>query len=33
MTDLYLNPELVPSPTDHLHLVLLMRDARRTLLA
>jgi len=29
---LHLIPELVPSPTDELHLVLLMKDARRTLL-
>lgn len=28
----YLIPELEPSPTDELHLVLLMKDARRTLL-
>lgn len=29
---LHLIPELLPSPTDELHLVLLMKDARRTLL-
>jgi len=29
---LHLIPELEPSPTDELHLVLLMKDARRTLL-
>lgn len=29
---LHLVPELLPSPTDELHLVLLMKDARRTLL-
>ena len=29
---LHLIPELQPSPTDELHLVLLMKDARRTLL-
>jgi GNAT superfamily N-acetyltransferase len=29
---LHLVPELEPSPTDELHLVLLMKDARRTLL-
>lgn len=29
---LHLIPELLPSPTDDLHLVLLMKDARRTLL-
>jgi len=29
---LHLIPELIPSPTDELHLVLLMKDARRTLL-
>jgi GNAT superfamily N-acetyltransferase len=29
--DLHLIPELLPSPTDELHLVLLMKDARRTL--
>jgi GNAT superfamily N-acetyltransferase len=29
---LHLVPELAPSPTDELHLVLLMKDARRTLL-
>lgn len=29
---LHLIPELVPSPTDELHLLLLMKDARRTLL-
>ena len=29
---LHLIPELEPSPTDPLHLVLLMKDARRTLL-
>jgi GNAT superfamily N-acetyltransferase len=29
---LHLIPELAPSPTDELHLVLLMKDARRTLL-
>jgi hypothetical protein len=29
---LHLIPELVPSPTDELHLVLLMKDAQRTLL-
>jgi len=29
---LHLIPELGPSPTDELHLVLLMKDARRTLL-
>jgi len=28
---LHLIPELLPSPTDELHLVLLMKDARRTL--
>lgn len=28
---LHLIPELLPSPTDELHLVLLMQDARRTL--
>jgi hypothetical protein len=28
----HLIPELEPSPTDELHLVLLMKDARRTLL-
>ena len=28
----HLIPELVPSPTDDLHLVLLMKDARRTML-
>jgi GNAT superfamily N-acetyltransferase len=28
----HLIPELLPSPTDPLHLVLLMKDARRTLL-
>jgi hypothetical protein len=28
---LHLVPELLPSPTDELHLVLLMKDARRTL--
>jgi GNAT superfamily N-acetyltransferase len=28
---LHLIPELVPSPTDDFHLVLLMKDARRTL--
>ena len=28
---LYLVPEFVPSPTDDLHLVLLMKDIRRTL--
>lgn len=27
----HLIPELEPSPTDELHLVLLMKDARRTL--
>ncbi|MCI0545485.1 MAG: N-acetyltransferase, partial [Actinobacteria bacterium] len=30
---LHLVPELLPSPTDPLHLVLLMKDARRTLRA
>lgn len=30
---LHLIPELIPSPTDDLHLVLLMKDARRTLRA
>ena len=30
---LHLIPELLPSPTDELHLVLLMKDARRTLLS
>lgn len=29
---LHLIPELEPSPTDELHLVLIMKDARRTLL-
>ena len=29
---LHLIPELLPSPSDELHLVLLMKDARRTLL-
>lgn len=29
---LHLVPEFLPSPTDELHLVLLMKDARRTLL-
>lgn len=29
---LHLVPELEPSPTDELHLVLLMKDARRTLM-
>ena len=29
---LHLVPELLPSPTDELHLVLLLKDARRTLL-
>ena len=29
---LHLIPELLPSPTDELHLVLLMKDARRSLL-
>lgn len=29
---LHLIPELTPSPTDSLHLLLLMKDARRTLL-
>jgi hypothetical protein len=29
---LHLIPELHPSPTDELHLVLLMKDARRSLL-
>ena len=28
---LHLIPELLPSPTDELHLALLMKDARRTL--
>ena len=28
--DLHLIPELEPSPTDDLHLVLLMKDARKT---
>lgn len=30
---LHLIPELIPSPTDELHLLLLMKDARKTLLA
>jgi len=30
---LHLIPELTPSPTDELHLALLMKDARRTLFA
>ena len=30
---LHLVPELMPSPSDELHLLLLMKDARRTLLA
>ena len=30
---LHLIPELIPSPTDDLHLVLFMKDARRTLRA
>ncbi|MCC5951233.1 MAG: hypothetical protein JJU45_03975 [Acidimicrobiia bacterium] len=29
---LHLIPELLPSPTDELHLVLLTKDAKRTLL-
>ena len=29
---LHLIPELEPSPTDDLHLVLLMKDAKKTLL-
>ncbi|MCB9660942.1 MAG: hypothetical protein H6726_25065 [Sandaracinaceae bacterium] len=32
VVSVHLVPELMPSPTDVLHLLLLMQDARRTLL-